>query len=417
MIHLIKIERFKSLLSLTDLELGQVNVFIGANGCGKTALLEAVGMLAAAAAGSVSEKDLSARGVRLGTPDLYRTSLSLDVPDADASLISLEAESVHAGSSARYAAVLDYRDGGPGSGWVYHDEGLWRDGDYLVRRRLFDKPFSIGSLTYLNGSPPAVKPSAGMVNFARRYADLGRPVEDLLDYLESYAIYTPHTPMLRGIAPDTSQRDPIGLSGGRLPEAIEDLLDLPNGRFGTLDFDDVLSLLDWVARFDVTEPSRQILSPSVPVTQKILRFTDTWMAPVRNQISGYDASEGTLYVLFVLALALHPRAPRFFAIDNFDQAMHPRLARAVTRLFCRLVLESSPSRQVLLTTHSPLVLDGLDLANDAIRLFAVERGYETAGATHIHRVQVSDSVLGARADGLSLSNLWIMGRLGGVPRL
>jgi energy-coupling factor transporter ATP-binding protein EcfA2 len=417
MIDRLKIERFKSLVSLPDLELGQVNVFIGANGSGKTALLEAVGMLGAAAAGSVGDKDLSARGVRLGTPDLYRTSLSLDEFDADKSLISLEAERVLHGHSARYAAVLDYHEDAPGVGWVYHDEGLWHDDRPLIRRRRFDSPFSIDDLTYLNGKPPEVKPSAGMADFARRYADLGRPVEDLLGYLVSYAIYTPNTPMLRGTTPDTSQRDPIGLSGGRLPEAIADLLDIANGRLGTLDLDDVLSLLDWVARVDVTEPSRQILSPSVPTTQKVLRFTDTWMAPMRNQISGYDASEGTLYVLFALALALHPRAPLFFAIDNFDQAMHPRLARALTRLFCRLVLESDPPRQVLLTTHNPLVLDGLDLTNDAIRLFAVERGLETAGATDVHRVQVSESVLDAREDGLSLSNLWLMGRLGGVPRL
>ena len=38
---------------------------------------------------------------------------------------------------------------------------------------------------------------------------------------------------------------------------------------------------------------------------------------------------------------------------------------------CRQIIENQ--KHVFLTTHNPLVLDGLDLSNDLIRLFAVER--------------------------------------------
>ena len=68
---------------------------------------------------------------------------------------------------------------------------------------------------------------------------------------------------------------------------------------------------------------------------------------------------------------------------------------------------------MLLTTHNPLVLDGLDLSDDRIRLFAVERTRSTGGATRVYRIEVSDEVLKATPAGLSLSNLWVMGRLGG----
>lgn len=37
------------------------------------------------------------------------------------------------------------------------------------------------------------------------------------------------------------------------------------------------------------------------------------------------------------------------------------------------------------------------------------------GDTQIHRVEVSEEVLNATQEGLSLSNLWFLGRLGGVP--
>jgi predicted ATPase len=138
------------------------------------------------------------------------------------------------------------------------------------------------------------------------------------------------------------------------------------------------------------------------------------MRKERNTLSAYDASEGALYVLFLLALASHDRAPRVFAIDNFDQALHPRLAQALTRLVSDQIAKDG-TRQVLATTHSPLVLDGLDLTNPAIRLFAVDR--DQNGMTQVRRVEVSPELWAEAERGLGLSRLWVMGRLGGVPRL
>jgi hypothetical protein len=233
--------------------------------------------------------------------------------------------------------------------------------------------------------------------------------------ITDYAIYSPNTPMLRGNETDITQRNPIGLAGGRLAEAVGELLDKEKGTFGSLDLDELFELLDWVDEIAIVPPSRKLVAASVPTLREIIRFTDRWMSDEGNQLSAYDASEGALYVLFALVLAMHPDSPRLFAIDNFDQAMHPRLARATTRLFCQQMLKAEPTRQALLTTHNPLVLDGLDLRDDRIRLFAVER--DRKGTTQIYRVNVSDDVLEATQNGLSLSNLWIMGRLGGVPDL
>jgi recombinational DNA repair ATPase RecF len=42
----LQIKNFKSIDEL-ELQLGRVNLFIGENGCGKTSILEAVGMAAA----------------------------------------------------------------------------------------------------------------------------------------------------------------------------------------------------------------------------------------------------------------------------------------------------------------------------------------------------------------------------------
>jgi len=73
MITKLTVESFKSLESV-EVHLGRVNVFIGANGSGKSNLLEALGVLGAAAFGRVDDESLLRRGVRPGLPRLYKSS-------------------------------------------------------------------------------------------------------------------------------------------------------------------------------------------------------------------------------------------------------------------------------------------------------------------------------------------------------
>jgi AAA15 family ATPase/GTPase len=112
----------------------------------------------------------------------------------------------------------------------------------------------------------------------------------------------------------------------------------------------------------------------------------------------------------MLSLAMHEKAPKMFAIDSFDHAMNPRLARKVTEVFTNKIIEEN--KTVFMTTHNPLVLDGLDLSNDDIRLFTTDRNKH--GHVEIRRVQVSEKLL--KMD-QPLSRLWINGVLGGVPEL
>ena len=107
---------------------------------------------------------------------------------------------------------------------------------------------------------------------------------------------------------------------------------------------------------------------------------------------------------------MHPDAPSIFSIDNFDHALNPRLVRRLTQIFCGEILKRE--KTVFLTTHNPLVLDGLDLSNDRIRLFTVNRNNK--GYTTLERVQISNKLL---EKGMPLSRLWIDGYIGGVPDL
>jgi predicted ATPase len=404
MLRKISVESFKSIREL-DIELGQFNVFVGANGSGKSNFLEALGVLGAAAAGRVDDQSLSRRGVRPGVPAVYKSSHR---GKRYRLFITLSAMWKTTDESAVYRVGLNNPIEEPKSAWEYKSESLSRNGELLMGR-------SPKGTTFLGQGEYPPNPDRGFADSIRgREGCKGAPT-DLLSVLADFAIFAPMTPILRGIAPDPAPRAPVGLFGGRLAEAIETLLDTRAGKLGSLEMDELLDLLDWVADLSVVPTSKKFLSPSVPSSRLVIRFEDAWMREGRNVLSGYDASEGALYVLFTLVLALHPGSPRLLAIDNFDQAMHPLLARALTKLFCEQVLASMNQRQVLLTTHNPLVLDALNLRDERVRLFTVDR-YE--GMTQIKPIRVTAPLLqDLEQEKVTLSELWMMGRLGGVPKL
>jgi energy-coupling factor transporter ATP-binding protein EcfA2 len=412
MLTKLSIQGFKSIYHIQDLELGQINVFVGANGSGKSNLLEAVGVLSAAAAGRVDNASLRERGVRLSPPKLYPTSLKQQ--DETAPVFHIWSQKGKHKVEYKIRLYPSRQD----SPWVFLLETL-QEGKNIVFGNVVGK--NENDLDKTRPTFHVFKENEDHYLTRGKFVSLlgsgklSTQTEELNTLLSEYAIYGPTTPVLRGIQPDIFTRDPIGLLGGRLAEAVEGILNLEKGTFGSLVLDELLELLGWVEGFDITAPSRELLSPDVPSLRSIIRFKDYWMGEGRNQLSGYDANEGALYVLFMLVLALHPRIPRFLAVDNFDQMLHPRLARALTRLFCRLVLETEPKRQVLLTTHSPLVLDGLDLRDERIRLFTVERNQNSGGATVVRRVQLSENILETAQKGMPLSMMWVSGLLGGVP--
>ncbi len=139
------------------------------------------------------------------------------------------------------------------------------------------------------------------------------------------------------------------------------------------------------------------------------------MNPKRNILTGYDASEGALYILFHAVLASHFRCPSIFAVDNADHALNPRMARELFKFICHWYLDFPYYRQIFLTTQNPLTLDGLLLQDDRVRLFAVNRTVK--GRTAIRQIVITEKIRDMADNGWTLSRLWTMGHLGGVPNV
>lgn len=399
MLSRIRAKHFKSFVSL-DVELGRLNLFIGANGSGKSNLLEALGVLSAAAFGRVDDETLLRRGVRPGVPRLYKTAFPLP-PDQQSPHIQFGATTV---SGASYDVTLWNPLDNPSPAWRFKTENLRLSTSEVVVTR--------------------TTTSAGKHNQEQGLAALHTvnllPADEaltLLNQLRNYSIYCPNTPTLRGLVQDLQAREPVGLAGGRLPEAISELRDVAkkSTEMASL-LDEVLAMIDWARAFSA-EPSTKVpLSPSAARSRLVIQFIDRHMTKTksRNRLTGYDASEGALYILFCAVLALHPRAPECLALDNVDQALNPRLATLLMRAMAAWTKKTRP-RQWVMTAHNPAILDGLPLQDPDVRLFAVERS--SKGHTTIARIDIEGAMRKRPNAEWTLSRMWMNGLLGAVPNV
>jgi len=385
------IKAFKSVIDQT-IDLGNINIFIGANGSGKSNILEALGILSAAASGRVDDESLLRRGVRPGRPRLYKSSFQgLSI----APHIFFEATS----KSAGYAVSLNNPLDNPRPAWSYKTEKLTEAGIKIL------------------GTGPRINrdKARGLAALEQVKLEEDSPASMLLDGLREYAIFSPNTLTLRGLVSDNQTREPIGLSGGNLAEAVRVLRSsVRRNEAQSEAWDAFLELIDWVQGLETTESVGAIVSPSVQQSRLAVRFRDRFMRAGKNTLTGYDASEGALYVLFYAVLVLAERVPPILAIDNLDAALNPRLVTGLMRTICETLLLTAPDRQILATLHNPAALDGLPLDDDRVRLFAVDRNNK--GHTVVTRIELDDRLRQLSEEkGWPLSRLWVMGHLGGVP--
>jgi predicted ATPase len=394
MINKVSIASFKSIEN-AEVELGNLNVFVGANGSGKSNFLEAVGVLSAAADGKVTDQTLLQRGVRPGVPELYKSAFP-SATTRQLSHIYFSASS----NNAHYDVSLNNPLKDPSPSWRFKTELLARNGTKLASRgpNMRNRPNTENGLAALKAVELEEDDSA--LALMRR--------------LQNFVIYSPTTPVLRGVAPETQPRTPLGLSGGRLPEAVRDLIAGRGDNEFTKDmYGEALHLIGWAKSYRDAPASTLPLSPAASASSLVIRFTDKYMISGRNVLSGYDASEGALYILFLAVIAAHPQAPAFCAVDNADHGLNPGLAVALTKQFADWILNSNADRQILMTSHNPAVLDGLPLRDDRVRLFTVDR--DNRGRTIIKRVEITQKLLDMAAKGWTLSRMWMNKLIGGMP--
>jgi predicted ATPase len=99
------------------------------------------------------------------------------------------------------------------------------------------------------------------------------------------------------------------------------------------------------------------------------------------RIQGDRASTGVRLLIFFVTLAYHPTPPELILIEEPDMGVHPRRLADIMRLLREITEGKHGDReaQVILTTHSPYLLDLVDLERDQLLIFQRgEDGVRTA---------------------------------------
>ena len=108
--------------------------------------------------------------------------------------------------------------------------------------------------------------------------------------------------------------------------------------------------------FDAIVRATRAVIPSVEEVRTDLAVArgeiDLWVKQDGLWVSGRVISEGTLRVLALCAMAANPLRRGLVAFEEPENGVHPRRIEVVTRLLAR----AAQQRQVVVTTHSPLVV-------------------------------------------------------------
>ncbi|HAS1085282.1 TPA: AAA family ATPase, partial [Enterobacter cloacae] len=210
----INIDGFKSILNET-IEFGQLNVFIGTNGAGKSNLLESIAMVSASIEGGIDYDRLARRGARLSAPEIFRSSFKNKKRKA---LFRIEVET----DEYNYSMGIS-----PKEGFSYHSESLVRRSDERCVAGRSNKGAKIDSIPL----PSRVDKESSIISL---YNTVHADFDDMTG-IKNYAIYSPSTPILRGVSNDGSNKAPLGLYGGRLAEALKEILSNTEKRTRHLD--------------------------------------------------------------------------------------------------------------------------------------------------------------------------------------
>lgn len=418
MITKINIENFKSIQSL-ELDLGRLNILIGANGSGKSNLLEAIAIGSAAMENKLDDEFLANRGIRVAEPEFMKARFEKNNQSKPISIewsnekgkwpLEIFSKDVHFNKWEIKGGIKEEV-----SKKQEEIKGLLIKG--LADSKLItdiensgdDKGDEIFAKAILKALSEWIEETNGKL-FEDEKIKRGLPfftslVEmDILEETDAneflnFIIYAPENHFLRRFEEEASIK-PLGIKG----EGLFKLITIIETEYPT-QFEEIkkyLKLVDWFKDFQIPD--------DLKFTEKKIKIKDQYLSEDFEYLDQRSANEGFLYLLFYLTLFISELTPHFFAIDNIDNSLNPKLGSELIKILAQL--SKSHHKQTILTTHNPVILDGIDLTDDDQRLFVVYRNAN--GHTKIRRIlpkQLNE------VNPVRLSEAFIRGYIGGIPK-
>jgi len=444
----IHIENYKSIIDL-PLDLGRVNVFIGENGAGKSNILEAIALVGAAAARKLDNEFLSSRGIRVVRPIDMRPAfvgrdpmspIKVDVKAQNGGHIGYLIENDNKPYSkwdvtetlgrkvtgtefiSAFTAALGVDDVGEGqkaskvnrgrkSGKATTTSKLERDEILKILKNVTDQLAPLLADAKSEGG----KKKSISVEFTQQdgapLIEALRAPEDRETQLKlsKFVTFSPENSVLRA-AHAEAQIEPLGIKGEGVSKLFSFYVSQAAGSGDSSNdaaeqaqlvlesLDKSLRMLGWFDGLRLAKGKQDDL----------LELHDFYVDEKDRYFEFASANEGFFFLLFYFLLFSSDLTPPFFAIDNIDTSLNPALCRALTVELVNLAKKSD--KQVILTTHNPAVLDGLNLDDDEQRLFVVSRNMD--GETQIERIGKPKSF--GNLPHLKMSEAFMRGLIGGL---
>lgn len=371
------------------LELRALNVLIGPNGSGKSNLLEAFKVLQEAADSENLRADLKADHW------MWKGQTSSNVAIIEAHGVDLARESITV-ENANYKLIIHE---GIGYGWKLDGwklaervETYFEHEDDLIISPHFDSTTNKivaatgGELTTITeGEYDRLASAMAQLRGLSQY-----PILSLLSRrFRAIRLYREWTfgrnSGLRLPRPTDERNDFLAEDGSNLGLVLNKLRTYPEVK------DQFISALnelyEGIRDFDVLVEGG--------TTQIFLREGNISIPATR-------LSDGTLRYLCLLAILLHPTPPPLICLEEPELGLHPDAIVAVGRL----IKEASTRTQLIITTHSRVLIDTFQDSPDDVVVVS-----KHDGSTRMERLDADK--LRPYLDTYSLSNLWSSGDIGG----
>lgn len=400
MLREVRIKNYKSIDKL-KLELGRVTVLIGENGCGKSNILEAIALASAAADDKLDNEFLASRGIRVTEPRFMRSAFEKDnlTKEIKIDLIGNDQQP--------FSCVLE-NDNSPYSKWLNKIDFY----TFLVpvinfindNKNHLENTFNLQEKYENDPNKLSIEQASQELKLRELVKSRDKILQSLQRHSKMFAIrefiiYSPESQALRTFEKE-GQIQPLGINGEGLFKLLKVLSSENQEQLNEIK--KKLKLIDWFQDFEAP--------PNLSNIQNSLQIKDRYLDSDLAYFDQRSSNEGFLFLLFYFALFISDITPKFFAIDNIDASLNPRLCR---RLIEELVqLAKKNDKQVILTTHNPAVLDGLDLDDDEQRLFVISRNQ--LGYTKARRILNPKPLDGQEP--VDLSEAFLRGYIGGLPK-
>ncbi len=383
-------------LHAVDLQLSSLNVLIGANGAGKTSLLDVFTLLAASAAGSLLEVIKNIGGiegnlsVRGADEDAYSREFSVKLEKSVADAATLMR---HGDSTARYTIALRPQ----GVTYEINTESLAFHLGPKDKQVLKFIESEHGRLRYFNPANKKLTTPEWELN----------PLESALSQVPK--MYKEPEEFRRGLASsthyhalDVSPRAPV-----RLPQQMREAK-LP-GRNG----EDLVSCLYWLReaspdRYETIEDTLRAAFPNFerlnfpPVAAGTIALT--WKERhLKHPFYMHQLSEGTLRFLWLVTLLYSPGLTEVTLLDEPEVSLHPELLS----LLADCLRDASKRTQLIVATHADRLVRFLKPEE----VVAVDLD-ESQAAVFTRATELD---LDEWLRDYSMDQLWQNGRLGGRP--